>query len=158
MDGQFLLLPNGDFPEGANIVALMLAGVRLVRPVDPPVPAPGQAVEERPAEYRDGQWWQAWALVDGKPPEEEELPPLSSAQMAFLLALTGLDKVWDAVEAKVATVSIEEYAALRGHRARALFNFSVVLSIIESLGPHIPPGVDLSPAALRAVWQRALAF
>lgn len=70
---QFLLLPDGSIPPGANVEALEAAGIPLVMPTERWRPAPGMVLEERDAEQdADGVWHQVWVEVPAPPPPEPD--------------------------------------------------------------------------------------
>lgn len=68
---QFLLNPDGSIPSGANIAALLEAGIPLVLPTPRWRPAEGMMLEEREPQ-RDGQgvWRQVWVEVPVPPPSD----------------------------------------------------------------------------------------
>ena len=86
---------------------------------------------------------------------------LSASQFAYLLALTGFDEVWDALEAAAKDADRAQYASLRAERARGSFRLSVTLGVVakfRAMAAQIAPGVDLSEAAIRAAWGQAEAY
>jgi hypothetical protein len=58
-------LAVGDNPRDEDVAPY---GWRVVAPTAPPVPGPGQRVEEIQPTEVDGQWQQVWQLVDLPPP------------------------------------------------------------------------------------------
>jgi hypothetical protein len=71
---QFLLNSDGSIPVGANIVALLEAGVPLVLPTLRWRPAKGMMLEEREPQRDDqGVWRQVWVEVPAPPPSEEPI-------------------------------------------------------------------------------------
>jgi hypothetical protein len=68
---QFLLNPDGSIPAGANIAALLEAGVPLVLPTPRWRPADGMTLEERePQRDEQGVWRQVWVEVAVPPPSD----------------------------------------------------------------------------------------
>jgi hypothetical protein len=71
---QFLLNSDGSIPVGANIAALLEAGVPLVLPTPRWRPAEGMMLEEREPQRDDqGVWRQQWVEVPAPPPSEEPI-------------------------------------------------------------------------------------
>jgi hypothetical protein len=71
---QFLLNSDGSIPVGANIAALLEAGVPLVLPTPRWRPAEGMMLEEREPQRDDqGVWRQVWVEVPAPPPSEEPI-------------------------------------------------------------------------------------
>jgi hypothetical protein len=71
---QFLLNSDGSIPVGANIAALLEAGVPLVLPTPRWRPAEGMMLEEREPQRDDqGVWRQVWVDVPAPPPSEEQI-------------------------------------------------------------------------------------
>lgn len=155
---QYLLNPDGSWPAGAPVEALLAAGVTPVVPTPLPVADPGFRVVEAAPEFVDGAWRQVWR-TEAAPPEPPVAPPaLTPAQFTFLLALTGLEDVWTEVEAQTRTTDRALYALLRGSRSRDQFRWDETLRLIAVFAPWLPPGVDLSAAALEPLWMQAAAF
>jgi len=95
------------------------------------------------------------------PPPSDADRILSPPQFAFLLALTGFDEVWDALEAAVKVTDRVQYAALRAERARSRFRLDDTLGIVakfRKIAAQIAPDVDLSETAIRAAWEQAEGF
>ena len=135
----------------------------VVQEATPPRDMPDE-IEAGGAVYVVGEGWpgqvRTAAGFETPPP-----PPLSDAeraltppQFAFLLALTGFDEVWDALEAAAKTGDRAQYAALRAERARPRFRLDVTLGIVakfRNMAELIAPDVDLSETAIRAAWEQA---
>lgn len=69
---QFLLNPDGSIPSGANIAALLEAGIPLVLPTPRWRPAEGMMLEEREPQRDDqGAWRQVWVEVPVPPPDSD---------------------------------------------------------------------------------------
>lgn len=72
---QFLLNSDGSIPAGANIAALLEAGIPLVLPTPRWRPAEGMVLEERdPQRDAQGVWRQVWVEVQAPPPPAAEDP------------------------------------------------------------------------------------
>ena len=155
---QYLLNADGSWPSGAPIEALLAAGVTPVVPTPLPDPQTGFRPVEGEPQFADGAWRQVWRLEAIPPDQPLPLPDLAPAQFTFLLALTGLEDVWTEVEAQTRTTDRALYAQLRGSRSRDRFRFDETLRLIAVFAPFLPPGVDLSAAALEPLWMQAAAF
>eukprot|EP00752_Nemacystus_decipiens_P019183 g17239.t1 len=68
----------------------------------------------------------------------EVIPELSPDQFEYLLALTGLEDVWDAVEADLKANNRPAYATLRAQRKKASFAFEVAMGFVEQFAASIP--------------------
>lgn len=102
----------------------------------------------------------AWAYV-APAPISDAGRYLSPPQFAYLLALTGFDDVWTALEANLKGKDRKQFAALKGERARSKFRLDLTLSMVAQFRPvadQVAPGVDLSEAAIRAAWDQAEAW
>lgn len=95
------------------------------------------------------------------PPPGDADRYLTPAQFVFLLALTGFDEVWDAIEAGAKANDRAQYAALKAEKMSSRFQLARVLVIVDqfrSVAAQIAPDVDLSEAAIRAAWDQAEVF
>ena len=139
---------------------------------------------ELPPEADDGSWsvdWlaarrctdlgrvadaAAWVMRDpdpAPPPDDDtaietpEAPPtLTPPQFEWLLAYTGLDDVWDGLEAATKGVSPETYADLRAARRRGAYEWAETMRLIDVFRPHLPAGSPpLTEAMLLPVWMLA---
>lgn len=94
------------------------------------------------------------------PPEPPPLAPteipLTRAQFEWLLAYTGLDDTWSAVEAAAREADRALYADLRLERQRSVFRFDAAMAFIERVAEYIPAGADTSEETIAAAWGRAL--
>ena len=153
---QFLLNPDGSVPLGTNLEALTEAGIELVRPVERPIPTEGYTYVEGPAE----SGYQTWVLVPVPVSTEPlKLPDLSPRQFTYLLALSGLDDVWDALEAQTKQVDRKLYATLRASRASESFSFNDTMNMISVFTPYLPPNSPtLDRETLEPLWLEASAF
>lgn len=161
MPTQYLINSDGSIPEGAPLEALAAAGVPLVVPTLPPQAPEGQCIiEDEPVQDALGIWRQAWRTEPAPEPEPvvEAVPDLSRPQFEYLLALTGLETIWDTLEAAVKGEHLQLYAMLRGSRVRETFRFEVTLEMIESFRPFLPEGFALDEETLRPLWLQAAAF
>lgn len=68
---QFLLNQDGSIPAGADVAALLAAGVRLVVPTSRPRPSVGMMVVDTEPELKNGVWYQCWKEVPA--PKEEDV-------------------------------------------------------------------------------------
>ena len=117
-------------------------------------------IEDTPQEI-DGQLYQTWreVLINSNTVTTEfTLPDLSAAQFAFLLAYTGLEDVWDNLEAGFKGVNPEYYATLKASRNRSYYSFKDTMQLVQTFTPYLPEGVDLSVEALTPLWLRASQF
>ena len=91
-----------------------------------------------------------------------QLPPiLTPAQFMWLLAYTGLDDVWEALEKHLKGTDRAAYADLKSNTSKASYHLEVVLAAIENLRPFVDvaaPGVDLSEKTVRTMWQTASTY
>lgn len=88
----------------------------------------------------------------------EPVPDLRPPQFAFLLALTGLDDVWEALEATLKSHDRAMYAQLYAQKWQSRFVFDVTMGMIGSFAPlvaQIAPQIDLSEEAIKAAWMTA---
>lgn len=86
---------------------------------------------------------------------------LSPPQFAYLLALTGFDDVWAALEANLKGKDRAQFAALKAERARSKFRLDLTLGMVaqfRAVAAQIAPEVDLSETAIRTAWDAAEAF
>lgn len=87
---------------------------------------------------------------------------LSRPQFAFLLARTGFDDVWDALQVGAkGQGDLTTYATLKAERDRSSFRLDRTLTIVtqfRTTAAQIAPDVDLSDAAIRAAWDQAEEF
>jgi hypothetical protein len=67
---QFLLLPDGSVPKGADIDVIRAAGIPIVMPTERGVPSEGMMfVEAEPVEDSNGVLRQTWIEVPAPVPE-----------------------------------------------------------------------------------------
>jgi hypothetical protein len=88
-------------------------------------------------------------------------PVLTPRQFEWLLAYTGLDEVWAALEAHLKTTDRAAYARLRAERKATAFEHDTVLKTVAEFQPFaaaVAPGVDLSDAAINAAWEQAALY
>ena len=153
---QFLLNPDGSIPPGTNIAALVEAGIELVRPVQRPVAPQGYTYVEGLPESGYQTWVLAPVPVSTEP---QELPHLSPVQFTYLLAISGLDDVWDALEAQTKLVDRKLYATLKASRSSESFHFNETMDMIQIFTPYLPPDtVPLDRETLEPLWMEASAF
>lgn len=90
--------------------------------------------------------------------QDDEPAELSRRQFEWLLAYTGLDDVWDAVEAAAKVNDVELYAFLRAQRVSSRFLLGVTLKFVahvRDLAASVAPGADLSDETITAAWDLA---
>lgn len=101
---QFLLNPDGCLPPGVDEAALIADEVRLVLPMQRPIPAPGYSVQEtEPVLGEDGKWRQAWAEVPDLAPLVPPVPRAVSLRQAREILIE--HQLLDAVEAAIASIA-----------------------------------------------------
>lgn len=61
---QFLLNKDGSVPSGADVAALLAAGLRLVIPTDMPIPGAGKICVDTEPKQINGIWYQQWIEID----------------------------------------------------------------------------------------------
>lgn len=84
---------------------------------------------------------------------------LTKPQFEWLLAYTGLDDVWDALEVSLKGIDRPTYATLKLQRNQTNFRLPVTLKFISDLSDQIAlvaPDTDLSEPTIRAAWAQAL--
>lgn len=119
---------------------------------DDAVPPDG-AIECPQPPHGDAIWFEgAWVY-------EAPAPILTKPQFEWLLAVSGLDEVWEAVETEQKKQTDRStYATLRMNRNRGSFELDITLGFIDELAPVIAavaPGVDLSTETVTALWEQA---
>ena len=90
----------------------------------------------------------------------DPVPDLTPPQFEYLLALTGLDDVWAALEDGVKKKDRALLAVLRAQRRQSRFVFDVTMQFIAQFmadAVAATPGVDLSEATIKAAWVAAAA-
>jgi len=124
-----------------------------------------QTMDRAAPELVDGVSVHGWTIRD-KTPEELEAEAgaidaarvLTPARFAYLLAATGLEDVWEAMEAYTKENDPNTYAILRANGAAASFHLVRTLAILAQLKPltdAVAPSVDLSEATIRTAWATA---
>ena len=84
---------------------------------------------------------------------------LTATQMRWLLAFTGLGRVWDEVGSWLEQFDRAAYADLDMHKANDVFRYPATLSVVSQfreLAQWLVPDVDLSDETIRAAWLLAL--
>ena len=85
-------------------------------------------------------------------------PVLSPVRFAYLLAFTGLDDVWDALETSLKETDRAAFAVLRAQRAKSQFHLDTTLALVaqhREAAAAAFPGADLSERAIREAWELA---
>lgn len=115
---------------------------------------PPEGAIERPAPQNAAAKW-----VDGAWHEPAlEAPILSASRFEWLLAYTGLDDVWAALETSLKGVDRAAYATLREQRSKQKFHLAATLAMVEAFRPQAQaaaPDMDLSETAIRDAWALA---
>lgn len=111
-----------------------------------------------------GSDWSVSAIpqeeLDALQQAADEANTLSPAQFTYLLASTGLEAVWEAVEAHTKTEAPDTYALLRANSQAGSFRLARTLELLAQMKPltdALATGVDLSEATIRAAWATAKA-
>lgn len=81
---------------------------------------------------------------------------LSKVEFEYLLALTGLDDVWGALEAALKDTDRATYAAIRSQRVQTNFRQATTLGFVaqlRDLAATVAPAADLSDSAIIAAWE-----
>lgn len=85
-------------------------------------------------------------------------PILDPPRFEWMLAFTGLETVWAALEAALRDTDRLAYATIRAQRAQARFRLPVTLALVDqfrAVAEAAAPGADLSEGAIRAAWAMA---
>jgi hypothetical protein len=83
---------------------------------------------------------------------------LSKVRFEWMLAITGLDRAWTALEDWAVVTAPETYAALRANRAATTFRQDKTLAMIAELRQvldQIAPEFDLTDQAIKDAWAQA---
>lgn len=89
---------------------------------------------------------------------EQPVSVLTPRQFEWMLAFTGLDDVWNSLEAAAKDSDRALYANLRAQRASNTFLLDLTLSFVnevKDIAANLHPDVDLSEEAVRAAWSLA---
>lgn len=92
------------------------------------------------------------------PPPTDEERYLSRVQFEHMLALSGFDDVWEALEAAAKPADRAQFATLKAERARSRFQLARTLLVVATFrdtAAQLVPGFDLSDATIRAAWDQA---
>ena len=156
-----LLNPDGSIPNGLTPELLQAFGLAPVIPSPPPVPSPGfRVVEDEPLELL-GSFFQIWKEVplDQSNGDQGPVPDLAPAQFSYLLSVSGLEELWEALEATLKDNDRKMYATLRGSRHRELFRFEETMKLVGLFSPYLPEGAPvITREFLEPLWLEALAF
>jgi hypothetical protein len=80
---------------------------------------------------------------------------LSPRRFEYLLAYTGLDDVWAALEAELKDTDRATFAQVRSQRSASSFPQALVLSFVglfADTAKRVSPDADLSDEAIKAAW------
>lgn len=118
----------------------------------------GERIKLTPEEVAEIQAKEAAAVAEAE--EAARTADLTKPQFEWLLAYTGLDDVWDALEISLKSIDRATYATLKLQRNQTNFRLPVTLKFISDLSDQIAliaPDTDLSDPTIRAAWAQALA-
>ena len=156
-----LLNPDGSIPNGLTPELLITFGLTPVIPSPPPVPSPGfRVVEDEPLELL-GSFFQRWKEVplDQYNGYQEPVPDLAPAQFYYLLSVSGLEDLWETLEAALKSQDRKMYATLCGSRYREVFRFEETMKLVGLFSPYPPEGAPaITREFLEPLWLEALAF
>ena len=99
----------------------------------------------------------AWVYVEPEP-APYVASDLSPRRFEYLLAVTGLGYVWDAIQADLEGRDVEAYAQLAAQRSAGSFSQVKTLAFVAMFKPtadKVAPDIDLSDAAIKAAWKKA---
>lgn len=106
-----------------------------------------------------GQLWDGVNLSDPVVAVPEVEPSiLNASRFAYLLAYTGLEEVWDALEVALRSADLASYALLKAQRAKRKFRLDKTLEMIalfRAQAEAAVPDVDLSEETIKAAWDLA---
>jgi hypothetical protein len=80
---------------------------------------------------------------------------LSTRRFEYLLAYTGLDDVWAALETELKSTDRALYAQIKAQRSAATFSQSKTIGLVAIFAEtvsRVAPDADLSEAAIKAAW------
>ena len=98
----------------------------------------------------DGKDWVS--PIPSVDPRDYNLTP---AQFTWLLAVSGLDDVTDAVLAHAKANNRSQFADLKMALSRKAFHFDITMGLIGDMAAAIPAGVDVSPETIAGLWMQA---
>lgn len=106
---------------------------------------------DQPGSVWDGSKWVAVDLPNSA-------PVLTPSRFEWLLAFTGLDEIWEALEEAVRGSDRATYATLKAMRRSQSFRLSATLEMVDTFRAQavaLVPDIDLSETAIRAAWEQA---
>ena len=80
---------------------------------------------------------------------------LSPRRFAYLLAITGLDDVWSALEAELKGTDRAAFAQIKAQRSAVSFSQAKTLGLVAMFADaakRVAPEADLSDDAIKAAW------
>ena len=80
---------------------------------------------------------------------------LSPRRFEYLLAYTGLDDVWSALEAELRDTDRESFAQIKAQRSALSFSQEKTLALVSvfaATAKRVAPDADLSNDAIKAAW------
>lgn len=157
----FLINRDGTLPENMTIEKAEAYGLTLVIPTDQPEARPGYNIVD--GHYiNDGvNIYQGW-LYNPIPTldlSNVTLPDLTPTQFIYLLAVTGLEDIWDELEVSAKATNRKLYATLKASRNSATYRFQETLDMIQVFSPYLPETApSLSREVLEPLWIDASTF
>jgi len=128
---------------------------------DKPEKGEGQRIVPLEIVMVDGVYTQSYEVVDvivSTDPADYDLTP---RQFHIFAAMWDYDDAIDAVLAGIKTMSIAQYASIKGDMLGAkVFRFNIVMGLIgnKDLEPFIPDGTDVTLATMSDRWLLAKAY
>lgn len=102
-------------------------------------------------EAREGPSPEQSAAIAAADLEAAKTRDLTPTEMDYLLAITGMEDVWDAAEAALKPVDLELYAQVRAQRRALRYRLSEALRIVSLVRDS---GVSVSAdEEIRAAWE-----
>jgi hypothetical protein len=100
--------------------------------------------------------WQDGAWVEVTPEPVPYAPSdLSPRRFEYLLAYTGLDDVWAALEAELKGTDRDMFAQIKAQRSALSFSQAKTLGLVamfKDTAKRVAPNADLSDNAIKAAW------
>jgi hypothetical protein len=97
--------------------------------------------------------WDGSSWVPYDPPYKAS--DLTPRRFEYLLAYTGLDDVWSALEAELKTTNLALFAQIKAQRSASAFSQDKTLAFIDMFSvvtQQIAPEADLSEETIKAAW------
>jgi hypothetical protein len=75
------------------------------------------------------------------------------------LSVSGLEELWEALEATLKHKDRKMYATLRGSRNREVFRFEDTMKLVGIFSPYLPEGApEITREFIEPLWLEASAF